>query len=325
MKKRSNALMYAAIAFCATLPGLTAAEAKVYFQENFQNYANIAPGVTADNGITVGNEPIWANSADLNIRTKAPSVMVYAKDIAVPDLNKLNFSFGYRFMNNEGKFDVIFKTTDNKDISISFDHDGIKIGAAEYKLPTAMPNWNWQESVISLDGKNLKIYRTFDRSFKEVLSVPFNQKIKSVNFKGFEKADFAVSSLLLTDLAPLKNYPVEKHFAAFKSLKQMDATAKSAQAGETVKIDLNKDSGIRMQVGNGATLILTKADGKTENIEISAGGITHNLVVPALDKKQGEKVDLADAVIRMGTNGAFATQYVRPNLRRYVSSYDAEK
>ncbi len=325
MKKRSNALMYAAIAFCATLPALTAAEAKVYFQENFQNYANMAPGVTADKGITVGNEPIWANSADLNIRTKSPSVMVYAKDIAVPDLNKLNFRFGYRFMNDAGKFEVVFKTADNKDVIIAFDHNGIKIGAAEYKLPVAMPNWNWRECVISMDGNNLKVFRTFDRSFKEVLSVPFKQKIKGINFKGFEKADFAINSLLLTDLAPVKGYPVEKHFAAFNSLKQMDADARSAAPGETVKIDLNKDSGIRMQIGSGATLILTGADGKTQNIEIAAGGITHNLVVPALDKKKGDKVDLADAVIRMGTNGAFATQYVRPNLRRYVSSYDAEK
>ena len=49
---------------CATVYGA------VIFEENFQNYTDVAPGVVAIEGISVGNDPIWANAAELNVRTK---------------------------------------------------------------------------------------------------------------------------------------------------------------------------------------------------------------------------------------------------------------
>ena len=60
----------AALFFSAAFFAAAPLSAKVYFVESFRNYADTAPG-TATNLASVGNDPIWADAAELDVKLPA--------------------------------------------------------------------------------------------------------------------------------------------------------------------------------------------------------------------------------------------------------------
>ncbi len=71
----------------------------IVFEENFRSYADSAPGVTPTNGMSVGNDPIWNNAYELNVRAKRAS-NVYAEGLALPKDNRFDVLFSFRFLNS---------------------------------------------------------------------------------------------------------------------------------------------------------------------------------------------------------------------------------
>ncbi len=80
------------------LPAICA-QGGIVFEENFRSYADSAPGVTITNGMSVGNDPIWNNAYELNVRAKRASD-VYAEGIALPKDNRFDVLFSFRFLNS---------------------------------------------------------------------------------------------------------------------------------------------------------------------------------------------------------------------------------
>ena len=120
MKKTGLRIGVRTVAALCAGTAVSAAYGGIVFEESFRNYSDTAPGVVADNGMTVGNDPIWANAAELNVRARVAS-MVFVEDIALPEDNQFDILLKYCFLNStvpgtQGSgvpsyFDIVLKTT----------------------------------------------------------------------------------------------------------------------------------------------------------------------------------------------------------------------
>ena len=157
-------------ALCAACQG------GIVFEESFRSYADAAPGVTLTNGMSVGNDPIWNNAYELNVRARRASD-VYAEGIALPKDNRFDVLFSFRFLNStmpkkadpkkEGdkdepgvasSFDVVLRTDKGKTLKITVAAD--KVAGAERPF---LANWKWEELAVKANGKNADVFVTADR------------------------------------------------------------------------------------------------------------------------------------------------------------------
>lgn len=345
MQKKYQLFLYAALAFCSASSSF-AADAKIYFEENFRNYSDNAPGISAK-GMSVGNDPIWADMAELNVRAEK-NCNVFDSEIKIPNLSKFDLAFKFRFMNatqpvmekkkgkdgkptgeevlktpgNPAYFDLVFTESKGKKQTIRFASDKVTIGSVSQNIPF-MPNWKWEDTVIKFDGKTITVFISKDRELQKIVSAPFSGSISNVNFAAEKDKHFAISFIMLSDPSPLKAYPVQKHFADFKSIQQPIVNPGSAREASIQPV--KGFMGIRFQPGQGNNeMRLSWSDGSKEVIPIQVTGETRNAVIPVLGQPKGAKLTLDDAVIALGKNGTVARQYVRPHLKMFQSSYDAE-
>ena len=101
--KQDRMILRSMAAGCAWLAA--AAYGEIFFQENFQNY-NLAPGVNAEIGPYVDNDPIWALGANLAVNPgEGKSGDVFVAPIRLPADNRfdVHFRFGQNRANTGGQ------------------------------------------------------------------------------------------------------------------------------------------------------------------------------------------------------------------------------
>lgn len=318
----------------------------IVFEESFRNFSDYAPGVTADNGMTVGNDPIWANAAELNVGAKRPS-SVFIEDIKLPKDNKFDLLVKYRILNSEmprkadpkkegdkdvpGKasfFEIVFKTANGKVQKIVVAADAVagqKLVFPGIAEPVFTPNWKWEEIAVKANGANADIFVTKDRGFHKITTVKLDGVFDTVNFAATPGKDFSLRDIVVRTPEGLRGYPVEKHFAAFKSLLQKIPSAKIGTGAETNIISRTPMAGVRFIPGNSkestTKFVVSFSDGSELVYPVSVGTQNHYLTAPFADLPKGGKVEIADSFISVGKMGE---QYVRPLMRNYCSSYDME-
>ena len=129
MNMRTNlasALLALGICFAAMTVG-----ARVYFTDNFRNYAMHAPGVSTNLPTSVGNDPIWNVAANLNIRPRTnQTVLVYGKGITLPSNGAFDLIVETAFLNAReadaekgvaaipAAFDIVFSDSAGKEQAI---------------------------------------------------------------------------------------------------------------------------------------------------------------------------------------------------------------
>ena len=211
----------------------------------------------ADRGFSVENDPIWSGIGALNARS-AQDGPVYEKPLALPPGGTFDILFKFRFLNTHpskggeaseagvpGYFDVVLALEGGREQRIRIASDAIG-GLA---IPSRA-NWAWAEVALKSDGKSVSIHFAPDRSFSSLGSIALTGRPASVNFAAYAERHFSIRDIVIRDPEPLAGYPVEKHFAAFRSLTQPIAGAKTAKAGESVSLDVAPRGGIRLVLGS---------------------------------------------------------------------------
>ena len=312
---------------------------KIYFEESFRNYADDAPGVVTNRGFSVDNDPIWSGVGALNARC-AQDGPVYEKPLVLPAGGAFDLLFKFRFLNAQppkggetpvagapGHFDVVFALEGGREQRIQIASDAIGGTPIAFR-----DNWVWAEVALKFDGKSVAIHFAPDRSFSPLGSIGLKGRPVSVNFVAYAERHFSIRDIEIRDPEPLPDYPVEKHFAAFRSLAQPIAGAKTAKSGESVSLDVAPRGGIRLALGpakldekgqpiKAAEMTAEWSDGTKSVYPLSIFSQAHTLFAEVSGKAKGEKIVLPEAGIAVGGTSA-VRQHTRPHLKPFVSSYD---
>ena len=323
------------IAITAILALGAVAHAGILFEESFRNYADNAPGVTPDNGFSVGNDPIWNSAFELNARAKTPS-NVFVDDIPLPKDNRFDVLVTFRILNStmpkkadpkkEGdkdvpgvasSFDIVFRDAKGKTLKVTVAAD--RIAGAERPF---LANWKWEELAIKANGKTADVFVTSDRLFRKVATLALDATFERVNFAATPGKEFSLRDIVVRTPEGLRGHPVETHFASFKSLSQPIPGAQVATGTETNVIPQKPMAGVRFIPGQpkeGQTLFAVKwSDGTETTYPVSIQPVFHTLLAPLGDQPKGTKLTLPDGAVDIK---GLARQCVRPDLRPFCSSY----
>ena len=335
-----------ALALACTSAFVVEAADKFCWEENFRNYSDHAPGIVMVPGIGIGNDPIWVYSAELNVWPQKENIQaftLYEKDIAVPGLKDLTIAFSYRILNADmpveakpevkdkngkvtkaavaavpgkaRKFNVLVNET-----VVTIASDSVTVDGKTASTPF-LQNWKWEEAAIRIKDNKLTVYLSTDRKLNPVLEVPFESAVNKVNFSGTNDHGFSISNIKIEQEGQLRDFSAAKWFADFRSLTQpLDGSTK---ADISVPVDSKAGrAGVRLVMNSpekALNLNLVWDNGFVETYPITVSDTSDDLTVPMFNKGK-HQVKLPDAVIRIG---ARTTQFVRPLMRRFRSSYDA--
>ena len=332
---QKNGLM-AMLALGATLSSSVFGE--ILFQENFRNYNTTAPNVNAALTPYVDNDPIWSQSANLQVKpAEGKSGNVFVKPIALPAGNRFDVVFRFRFINSteakaaKGKtpavaadpafFDLVFSTADGKK------SQKIRLAADQVagKKVDWISNWSWIEFAVKANGRKADIYLARARAFEKIATIDLTADFATVNLFATEKKHFSFGDIVVSTPAALPAHPVEKHFADFRSLQQPIAGALTAGGeGATVTLDVATRAGVRFVPGpsdKSSIEIQWSGKGGVSKHPVSIGTQHYAAKSPFRWFPAGGKTNLPAA--KISARGLF-TQSVRPEMRLYHSSYDIE-
>ena len=343
--KQDRMILRSMAAGCAWLAA--AAYGEIFFQENFQNY-NLAPGVNAEIGPYVDNDPIWALGANLAVNPgEGKSGDVFVAPIRLPADNRFDVHFRFRLLNSKAAkaakpaaqdkpgepaepadpafFDLTFRAANGKTQQVRLAADQL----AGQTVPF-IPNGTWQAFAIKANGKTADLYYAPDRAFVKLRSIPLEATFATVNFSATEKKNFAIGDIVVSTPGVLPSNPVEKHFASFKSLGQPVAGATTVgAAGATVSLVPAPRAGLRFSLGgtnvSSMTIHWNQPDDKGRSTSVTYPIRTaphwHETRLPVAGLAKGGKTNLVDAAVDFS---GFLAQSVRPDLKMYCSSYDME-
>ncbi len=345
---------FGALALSCALSAGAVAGGKSYFKENFSNYTDNAPNVTPGlTGVSVGNDPIWVNHSELNVRPPAENgtYKIFAKDIALPSLKAVDIQFIFRVMNakmpvaekkavpevKNAKGQVVKKAIPgvaavpgqakgfilrlNNKTDIVFMSDKVTAcgKSASYRF---IPNWTWTDCAVRVQNGKMEIYVAQDRKATKVLEVPFADAVQTVNFVSIPDNHFAFYNLDISDVGTIVDHPVQKHFASFASLKQ-GLPAGAVKTDVVIKPDAKGFAGVRLRLNKADVpleMTLEWSNGKKTVHNIRATACDERLMAPVGSNPRGSAVKLEDAVIDLGNRAPI--QYVRPHLQLFRSGYD---
>ena len=306
----------------------------MFFKENFTNYTTFAPGVVPDaKGIWVGNDPIWRDRSELNVNVPEKGTRVYEKGIAVPALKTVDLQFAFRFLNAEnpvpakpeakdrqGKVvragepmkpgtPMAFEVTVNKTV-VRIASDSVTLNGKTNKLPFLMRG-DWGNAALRVDGGKLSVFVSEDRKLKKQFEIPFAEPVTSFNFNALPGNGFSITDISVTSGGVLKDNPVEKHFADFRSLSQ-PLPAGAVKTDVTLTPDENGFAGVRIRlnkVNMPLEMTLFWDNGEKTVYPVTAVDTRERLLTNARGHLKGETVPLADAEIRLA-----------PKIRQQVRS-----
>ncbi len=321
----------------------------IVYEENFCNYNTEARSINQDACYGLDNDPIWARSSSLKVEIPKDkkAAFLYKEALTLPKNNKFDFHFSYRMLNGTapveakaatdktpavaGKpgvpvyFDLVFKTEKGKEQKVRIASDSVAGFPVQWT-----ENWNWHGFAIKANGKKADIYFTHDRALRKVGTIDLIDDLATLNIFASPDKKFAITDIVLQTPGALPSFPASKHFASYKSLSQDIPGAVTAGAQGAV-IDLTPSSsysGIRFSLGSDKESTLEieweKTDDKQPVVDkypVKVVPHWYTIQGAAGKYKKREKVTLPDAAIEVGR---FFTQFVRPSLDMYSSSYDME-
>ena len=318
-----------ATAIVAAVVAAHAIYAKTIFQDNFMQYADYAPRMTPDKGIRCGTDPIWQQIGQVDANVKAPCDL-FRENIAVPEKGfnvtcrfKLNAKQPKTEKNKETGEVKVIEQGDPSFLDLAFfDKDGKRetIRIASDKIADEKIDFldnGWKSFGMKVRGTGVELWMATDRGheFKKVTSATLARKPAAFNFGCTPERKFALTDLFVkTADEPLMSFPVEKHFASFKSLSQPLANAKAAAAGENIDLGAGMRTGIAFNFGGNASrtaqLGYVKDDGTEVVWDCSIGDY------------QAERKD-AYLKFYKGSSAsrqAPQSQWVRPNMRPFCEN-----
>ena len=256
-----------AFVLAATAAATASLQAKTVFEENFMQYADYAPRMTPDKGIRCGTDPIWRGAGQVDANVKAPCDL-FRENVAVPagGFNvtcrfKLNAKHPKKEKDKETGEEKVVEPGEASFFDLAFyDGDGRRetIRVASDKIastPVEFLDNNWKSFGVKVRGTGVELWMATDRShdFKSVAKATLARKPVAFNFGCTPERKFALSDLFVkTADEPLMSFPVEKHFASFKSLSQPLANATTAAGGETVDLGGGSRCGVAFNFGGDA-------------------------------------------------------------------------
>ena len=308
-----------AIASVATV-GLTAF-GEVFFEEDFSNYGETAPGVAAKDGISVNNDPIWTCTADLGVRPKE-SFALYEKPIALAPDGRFDLRFDFCFAdastNNPAGFDLVL--SDGAKTCV-VPVTAARVGDVPQDPP--IPNHVWKGLLVKASGETGELYLASDRKFARIGEVRFGFRPTEFNFAVHAGCGFNLTGLRASTPEAVPAHPASNHFASFESLRQPLANAQTGPARLAFEVPEGTREGVAFQPcgTNGfGRVVVAYEDGSEKAFPLAVTAQSQNLRIDMLGRKKGEKVSLPDCKLSICN----AEQYVRPNLRRFQSSYSIE-
>ena len=302
--------------------------AKTLFEDNFMQYADYSPRLTPDKGIRCGTDPIWQQIGQVDARVKAPCDL-FRENIAVPD-GGFNVTCRFKLHAKQPKteknketgevkvleqgepsfFDLAFYGKDGKRETVRVASDKIASEKVDF-----LDN-NWKYLGVKVRGANVEFLLATDRGhdFKSVAKATLARPPAAFNFGCTPEKGFALTDLFVkTSNEPLVSFPVEKHFAAFKSLSRPLANAQVAAGGENVALGNGKRVGVAFNLGGNASrtvqFAFTDAQGKEVVWDCAIGDY------------QAERKD-AFLSFKNPANSRLAppSQWVRPNMRPFCEN-----
>ena len=302
--------------------------AKTLFEDNFMQYADYAPRMTPDKGIRCGTDPIWRGAGQVDANVKAPCDL-FRENIAVPENGfnvtcrfKLNAKQPKKEKNKETGEEKVVEPGEPSFFDLAFYDKGGKretIRIASDRLastPVDFLDNGWKSFGIKVRGTGVELWMATDRSheFKSVAKATLARKPAAFNFGCTPERKFSLSDLFVkTADEPLMSFPVEKHFAAFKSLSQPLANAKTAAGGETVDLGGGNRCGVAFNFGGDASrtaqIGFVRDDGKETVWNCAIGDFQKERKDAYLSFKNAANSRLVPP-----------SQWVRPNMRPFCEN-----
>lgn len=313
MKTTPRPLFLPVLVACAV-----SASGAVLFEEDFTNYGETAPGVAAKDGISVDNDPIWTCTAGLSVRPKEDFAL-YEKPIALAADGRFDLVFDFCLLdapeNGPSGFDLLLCDGAR---TCAIPVAAGRVGGAAQVPPIAAHVW--KSLLVKASGTRGEIWLATDRAFARVGEVDFGFAPTAFNFGVKAGCGFRLANLRATTPGPVPAHPAADHFASFASLSQPLAGARTGPA----RIELDVAEGMREGVALQACgtnvfgkVVVTYADGSSKDFPLAVKDQVQSLRADMLGRKKGERVVLPDS--RLCICGV--DRYVRPNLRRFQSSY----
>ena len=295
-----------------------AAFGEAFFEEDFANYGETAAGVAAKDGISVNNDPIWTCTADLSVRPKE-SFALYEKPIALAPDGRFDLRFDFCFAdastNNPAGFDLVFGDGAR---TCAVPVTAARVGGVPQDPP--IPNHVWKGLLVKASGETGELYLASDRKFARIGEIRFGFRPTEFNFAVHAGCGFNLASLRASTPEAVPAHPASDFFASFQSLRQPLAGAQTGPARLAFEVPEGMREGVAFQPcgTNGiGRVVVTCEDGSEKAFPLAVTAQAQNLRIDMLGRKKGEKVELPDCKLSI----CGAEQYVRPNLRRFQSSY----
>lgn len=337
LMKNSSALE--GTAFSQEISTSAGAEPQIYFKENFRNYRDTAPTCVDDAGITIGNDPIWSQSAEANINMAKSGFVL--KDFspspqAAPGLINYDVLFKFQLKGDpdpghfelhlrnslQGKTGEVIVGISSNDIQIS--SDGINPAVtSETKLPFEIDKNEWHTAAVTVRHGELSVFIDDDRVIKPITQVKVPAAPSAgVNFYGFKESPFSITDIVVRDPSALPDHTITNILPA---LPQIDAAAFKSGVSETVPASDIFGATIRTGLEKDAVkMTINWSDGKTNDITFDSVNMPDERKTKKDGKHVTEKIEYPDAIIQIKGIGGVKSQlddHIRPLLRRYKSSY----
>jgi hypothetical protein len=313
-----------------------AAAPRIYFQENFQNYRDTAPTLIDAPGISLGNDPIWTQTAEANISLSKPGLILkqYSPG-AMAGVKNYDVLFKFRLRESNGvlgKFDVRLRQEQNGkqgDVVIGITSDAITFSGegavsgvtGNVKLPFTIAKNEWHSAAITVKNGSLVLYIDQDRVLRQVAETKIpNGTPLGVNFSAYAESPFSVSEIVVREAAALPSNSITNLLPTARKI-----NAAEFKTGGTHTVPANDIFGANIRTGlekDAVKMNVNWADGTASTLTFNVTGVRGG------DRKiirNGEEVkELPDGIIRVSGLGDARAQldiHVRPRLRRYHTSY----
>ena len=285
-----------------------ATQAKTVFEENFRFYSDFTPGVTRDPGLLIGCDGVWELYAQLDCNATKP-LDVFVTPVALPAGNKFNMTFRFQLRGDAKNkvpsfFDLVFTDAKGKRETIRIANDNFG------GTPVEFVGGGWKNFGLKSNGKEVELWSAPDRGheFKCVAKTKLSREAATFNIACTPGKVFTITDIRVTTAdEPLMSFPVEKHFADFKSLSQPIANAKTAAGGETISLGGSGCTGVTFIMG---------ATNRTVQIGYIDKEGQETLWTGCIGDMNAEK---RDACIDFGRS-PLGYQWVRPNMRPFTEN-----
>ena len=313
------------------LAGLLGASAAVagtcYFREDFRNYRDVAPICVVDTGLSVGNDPIWANAAELNCRRTVDGPIFHSflpESWQGHSVTNYEIRFRFKLLAAGGRFQLVLRSglpaggtgdlrLDFASATLSVTSAGLPASVtASAGFPASLADSKWHRGSVTVQDGALRVAVDTNRLFAVVLSgvaVP-PLPLAGINFSSYANAPFSLTDLVIQD--PGEPLP-DNRITAIMPV-SVPVAPGEFQSGGSGALALADRCGAALRVGAGtrtASLALGWSGRSTDTLYFSTRDATDN------------GITFPDAVIRVENvpNKGTLDIYIRPLMRRYRTSY----